>query len=353
MKTTILAIFMLLFLLTFQPKLLAQDIVYTDSIAPPDTSKSLFENFVREEALDLILTTDFKKLVKEKKYGLYQTAHLAYYDQDSAKVTLEGKVRARGNSRKVICHIPPIKIKLDKEHLKERGFLPYKTLKMVAPCKSSKSYEKFILKEYLTYQLLNILTEYSFQTQLVRLHYMDTSGKLKSRTKYAFLIEHENEMANRLSAKIVDISKCPSNKLETEQANLIYLFQLMIGNTDYKVENIHNLKLLYHDGSTTFFPVPYDFDYAGLVDASYAVPHETVPINNVRKRYYYGACREVDELETTLQLFKNKKEDLLNYCQQFDLLSEKDRKKIIQYLNGFFKIIDSPNKLKFYLSSQC
>jgi len=353
MKTTFLIAPILFFLLAFQPKTLAQDLIGLDSIAPPDTSKSLFENFVRQEALDLILTTDFKKLVKEKKYGLYQPAHLVYYNQDSLKTTLEARVRARGNSRKAICSIPPIKIKLSEKHLAEQGFLPYKTLKMVAPCKSSSSYEKFLLKEYLSYQLLNILTEYSFQTQLVRLHYMDTSGKLKPRTKYAFLIEHENEMAHRLSAKIVDISKCPSNKLDREHATLMYLFQLMIGNTDYKVENIHNLKLLYHDGSTTFFPVPYDFDYSGLVHASYSVPHESIPIKSVRQRYYFGACRDVEEMETTLQLFKNKKEALLNYCQEFDLLSEKERKRVVKYLNDFFKIIDSKKKLKTFLSTQC
>ena len=353
MKTTFLIFPFLFFLLIFQSNVYTQSLVDIDSMVSADTSKSLFENFVRQEALDLILTTDFKKLVKEKKFGLYQPAHLVYYNQDSVKVTLEASVKARGRSRKEICSIPPIKIKMNEDHLAEQGFQLYKTLKMVAPCKGAKSYEKFILKEYLSYQLLNILTEYSFKTQLVRLHYIDTSGKLKPQTKYAFLIEHEKEMAHRLSAKVVNISKCPPNKLDKEHANLVYLFQLMIGNTDYKVENVHNLRLLYHEGNTTFFPVPYDFDYSGLVYASYAIPHESVPIKSVRQRYYFGACRDLEEMESSIQIFKNKKEELLNYCQQFDLLSAKDKSKVIKYLNAFFELIKSEKKLKTLLSSQC
>ena len=89
MKTTFLIFPFLFFLLIFQSNVYTQSLVDIDSMVSADTSKSLFENFVRQEALDLILTTDFKKLVKEKKFGLYQPAHLVYYNQDSVKVTLE------------------------------------------------------------------------------------------------------------------------------------------------------------------------------------------------------------------------------------------------------------------------
>ena len=37
-------------------------------------------------------------------------------------------------------------------------------------------------------------------------------------------------------------------------------------------------------------PVPYDFDYSGLVDAPYAVPPEGIPVENVRQRNYRGYC---------------------------------------------------------------
>jgi len=328
-------------------------LIEPDSITPIDTSKSLFKNFIRPEALDFILTTDFKKLVKGKKYGVYQTAHFSYYDQDSTLTTLEGTVKARGHSRKVLCHIPPIKIKLKKEYLLEKGFQPYKTLKLVAPCKGANIYEKYLLKEFLAYQLWNIMTEYSFKTQLVRLHYMDTSEKLKPRIKYAFLIEHEKELAKRVDANIVKVSKCPPTKLLPSQASLMYVFQFMIGNTDYHVGNLHNLKILYEKESNKFIPVPYDFDYAGLVGTSYAIPHKTVPIRDVYQRYYKGTCPTEEELAITLELFRNKKEEIIEFCQEFEPLKTKDKKELLKYLEKFFKIIDNPKKVKTYFYIKC
>ena len=38
-------------------------------------------------------------------------------------------------------------------------------------------------------------------------------------------------------------------------------------------------------------PVPYDFDFSGLVDAPYATPPTSVAVSNVRQRRYRGFCR--------------------------------------------------------------
>ena len=37
-------------------------------------------------------------------------------------------------------------------------------------------------------------------------------------------------------------------------------------------------------------PVPYDFDFSGLVGTPYATPPDQVPIKNVRTRFYRGYC---------------------------------------------------------------
>ena len=44
-------------------------------------------------------------------------------------------------------------------------------------------------------------------------------------------------------------------------------------------------------GAALFVPVPYDFDYSGLVDAPYAVPPEGFTVRASRPRYYRGYCR--------------------------------------------------------------
>ena len=57
----------------------------------------------------------------------------------------------------------------------------------------------------------------------------------------------------------------------------------MIGNTDWAVPNNHNVKLIYDKERKLAPPlvVPYDFDYSGLVDASYAVPNEVIGTEKV------------------------------------------------------------------------
>ena len=42
-------------------------------------------------------------------------------------------------------------------------------------------------------------------------------------------------------------------------------------------------------------PVPYDFDFSGLVDAPYAGPPEGIPVETVRDRIYRGYCAHMTQ----------------------------------------------------------
>jgi hypothetical protein len=61
----------------------------------------------------------------------------------------------------------------------------------------------------------------------------------------------------------------------------------MIGNTDWSVPYLHNIRL-FDTGGARLQPVPYDFDHAGIVEANYARPAEQLPIHSVRQRMYRG-----------------------------------------------------------------
>ncbi len=65
--------------------------------------------------------------------------------------------------------------------------------------------------------------------------------------------------------------------------DLLAMFQYMIGNGDYSVTGRHNLRILAMatSGPSGFIPVPYDFDYTGLVNTHYAIPGESLGIKNV------------------------------------------------------------------------
>jgi hypothetical protein len=94
---------------------------------------------------------------------------------------------------------------------------------------------------------------------------------------------------------------------------------------------------------TISFPytVPYDFDFCGMVDAPYAIPIEELNIKSVRERLYRGYSRTLPEIETTLSLFREKSEAIKKLVLSFELLPERERKEILSYLDGFYKMIES------------
>jgi hypothetical protein len=129
---------------------------------------------------------------------------------------------------------------------------------------------------------------------------------------------------------------------------IVAIFQYMIGNTDFGVSANLNIILIQPAKDSTARPIviPYDFDYAGLVDAYYAVPNEGLEIDNVRQRLYRGYARSEDELNEAIAIFNKQKENIYSLVKGFDLLTEKNRKTIIDYLEGFYKTINNSTLVK-------
>ena len=50
-------------------------------------------------------------------------------------------------------------------------------------------------------------------------------------------------------------------------------------------------------------PIPYDFDYSGMVDHDYAVPYELLPIHSVRDYLFRGHKITLEEIDAYDTLF--------------------------------------------------
>ena len=68
------------------------------------------------------------------------------------------------------------------------------------------------------------------------------------------------------------------------------VFQFMIGNTDWSVPYLQNIKFITKDSTKAPLTVPYDFDHAGIVSAPYALPAEELEMSSVLERRYRGYC---------------------------------------------------------------
>ena len=319
-----------------------------------DTISSVFKEFQRDSILELVINTNTKQLIKKKFKEDWQPVSLEFKTIDSISQSYNGKLRARGNIRKEICYYPPLKLKFNKEWLNDKGLDSiFNDLKLVIACRKGEYNNKLVLKEYLTYQLYAALTEYSFRTQLVSLKIVDSNQDQKTINTTGFLIENEDEMATRLNGKCIKSKIMSSKSVDPKQWAFLSLFEYMIGNTDWAMTNSHNVKYIYTRTHDKAFPVAYDFDYSGVVNAHYAVHRESINIEDITTRYFLGSCRIQDQFEQHIPLFLEKKETLYNIIDSFNSLPVNDRKVLVHYLDEFYEIISNPKLFKRSILDKC
>lgn len=301
--------------------------------------------FTDEQVIEMTLKTDIKALQRQKGDDVFQGGSVIMKFPDNTVVNEKIQVGARGKFRRGFCRIPPMMInfRTPGSALSNLG-----KLKLVISCGSRSGDEELLLKEYLVYKIYNHFEDKSFRVRLMNVTYEDESGKNKPFTQYAFLIEDDAEMARRNGCKKKDHPPYLTEQTDRELMTMVSIFQYFIGNTDWSVPNNHNVKLIFNRENDAALPyaVPYDFDYCGLVDASYAIPNEIIGTEKVTERVYRGFPRNLEETQTILNVFRNKKESIFALINNFELLSERTRKGMTGYLEEFYTSIENSNKVK-------
>lgn len=318
----------------FLPPLAAQE---TDSMP----KMSLFDHWYQEDTsiLDITVTTSVGDLMKGRDES-YQDGKIEVRLPDGTMETWEGEIRLRGNIRREICMIPPMKIKVKKRDLKERGWITHNKLKLVVPCRDNSVSEQYIVREYLTYKLYEHFSDISLRVQMVRLNLIDSEGKKDARQMRAFIIEPIETLAARHDMVQIERDVYRVSFVEKPEYKKMAFFQYMVGNTDWSVPNFHNLYFLGGGGYQRLVAVPYDFDYAGIVGTHYAVPHESLPIKAVTQRLYRGLTCTEEEARALVDEFIEKKDLVLGTVENCPWLDKNGHKEMTSYLEGFFKQLE-------------
>ena len=129
------------------------------------------------------------------------------------------------------------------------------------------------------------------------------------------------------------------------------LFEYMIANSDVSILKLHNVKLLVTE-KRTIYPVPYDYDFSGLVDTPYAHPDPKLGIPTVRDRIYRGPCRSEAEFNEALEKFRAKKAEILALYDSLPDLNAGYRKQARSYLEDFYSVV-ARNRVKQTLVDGC
>jgi len=324
------------------------------SAAKVEPSSSLFSSF---QALDLVITAPFSQLRKGRAAEELEEfpATLVYLKQ------LDIKLRARGNfrRRKDTCSFPPLRLNFAKKKSVGTIFEKQDKVKLVTQCKTGKQYAQLVVKEYLAYRVLNLLTDKSFKVRLVNAEYVNSDSGGKAIRHQAFLIESKKKLARRLKSIEHHAEKIEPAEVLPKYTSIVNLFEFMIGNTDWSMftsapgqECCHNLVPLKNEGGAVT-SIPYDFDFSGTVNAPYAEPYPGLKIRQVTQRLFRGRCRHNVELDATVRLFQNKRQAIYALYQDSAELDKRTKKKALAYYDKFYAILDNPKKLHKKVFDRC
>jgi len=311
--------------------------------------------FDSDKLMHCSLTFNIREFRNNKFEAKKIPAVFSHHKSDSIAVHKNISIKARGNSRKKICYFPPIKLKLKKASFDDPYFDLVKNQKLVTHCKVGKNYEQGLLKEYLAYKLYNILTEKSFRVRLIDMTYMDSENKVKTSNHYAFIIEDIDVLADRNNGLKIKQERLDMSHVDTSSMLQISLFQYMIGNVDWSIAGLHNIKLIQSKDFSQGLPyaVPYDFDFSGFVDAGYATNVLDPEITSVKIRMFVGVCYAEDHYLKIIRKFINNKSEIYAMINNFELLNTGSRKELLSYIDKFYKQIEQPNFYKRYIVPYC
>jgi hypothetical protein len=318
--------------------------------------------FADQSTLPIQISGPISTLMKERSDTEYLNGTLSFAGDSGEIHELDLRFRARGNYRrkKSTCWFPPVRLNVKKKQTEGTVFAGQNILKIVTHCSPrSNRYEQYIVKEYLAYKILELHTSYSFKARLLQTTWVDTDDDNETVEKYGFVIEHKKNLAARHDAKMAEFTSTRHSKLDHKQASIVSVFQYLIGNTDFSLVKAtegnsccHNAVLAVKEGAP-FFPIPYDFDFSGLVDAPYAEPSPNFSIRSVTTRLYRGNCSVNAELTDTIALFQQKKDAVIELISNQEGLDDRTRSRALKYVNRFYKEVADPEKFEKKLVNKC
>ncbi|MEP0714240.1 hypothetical protein [Algoriphagus sp.] len=326
-------------------------LVFLSFAAFSQQEKLLFDS---EEILELTMSFSVKKLRSETNDSTFIDSFLGFRNSAGVLDTLDVELRARGNFRKANCYYPPIRMRLKKQEGKGNLFDGSRNLKIVFPCQRGKNADAYVVKEFLCYKLYEQVSDYTFQTRMIRINFFNEDDKKgQSEQLIGFLIEDDDKVAERFEGEILENKKIIGAVLEDSSAIRHDLFQYMIGNTDWSSMYQHNMKILKLDEKTVV-PLAYDFDMTGMVLPPYAQVSNLVAIKTVSQRLYRGFCRDEAMMQAIREEFMEKEEALFSEIADLEpLVPGYEIKFMTNYLKEFYEILRDDKRFENNILAAC
>lgn len=312
--------------------------------------KDLFDD---NEVLNFRLTGNIHELTTDRdEHPKFHSLILSYKTEDNKEVALSIKAKTRGHFRKTMgdCNYPPILLHfIENDSLRASLFNGQTELKLVMPCRG----DEYVVREWLVYKLYALVTPKSFRARLVKVELNDTKRKKTTTPFYGILLEEEEHMATR-NQELLLKRKLQPEQVESNSFLTMAVFEYLIGNTDWSVQYLQNIKLLAADSNSVPVTVPYDFDQCGVVNTPYAKPAEELEMSSVLERRYRGYCvQDISRFDSVVAIYDRLRKDIYSLYTGCALLDAKYIKTTVLYFDQFYKTINDPAALKKEFSYPC
>jgi len=329
------------------------------SAEPADESDPLFES---NELVEVRLSAPFTSIMKNRDSEEDVRGIAQYVDKSGNQIEFDVGIQPRGRFRrnKEICTFAPLRLNFKKRATKDTELAGQNKLKLVTHCrKYPKRYQQTVVAEYMAYRILNLLTDVSFRVRLMRITYVDTDDDSDEYESFAILIEDDDRLAARIGVPDVNVELAVISELRPDFTNLTSVFHYFIGNTDFSPKSsspntrcCHNHRLFANEGEL-YYSVPYDFDQAGIVDAPHAAPNPRFELDSVKDRLYRGRCEFKEQLPATLELFRERREEIESLVQEQAEMTDRSRKVMLRYIEKFYDTIDNPKSVEREFVKKC
>ncbi len=327
----------------------------TNGAQPPDPL------FAGDGILQITLSAPFRQIHRERdKTRTWSGATLSWTGGDERPGELPVQLQVRGNSRldEDTCKYVPLRILFEKKAVKNTLFRHQKKLKLVTQCGNRPAYRDYLIQEYLIYRMFNLVTDTSFRVRLAEITYLDENAL--ARTAPGFFIENRKRLGKRLGLEPVRVREAAPESLDPRQTSLVSLFQFMVGNTDWSAtlgesgeDCCHNAKLLGQPGEP-YLPVPYDFDFSGLLNTGYAVPSPGLNQKTVKTRVYRGFCQaDLHALSLARADMDRHRNQFMSLFRENTLLSARAKRRSVAWLESYFRIADNGKRWHRKVVSKC
>lgn len=253
-------------------------------------------------------------------------------------LTFKAEVRPRGKYRRKNAVYPPLKLKFKKKELIAAGMDTLNEIKLVLPAFDNALGDELVIREYLAYKMFEKLSPVHVKARLIRLTIKDTHVEKSKKTMFAILVEDAEETAARYNGIEVEEYGISPDSLASNQAALMVMFEYMIGNTDWDISMMRNVRLIRTQAGGKVLALPYDFDFSGLVSAPYASPSSDTGLRTVRDRFLMANGIKPDALKRAVMNLRKNRQAIYDICRN-RFASRDTSDDMMLFLDTFFNQI--------------